>query len=105
MDALFGLCRKKAAGASVCPPLNQGILFEEARDFVECYSMNSCETAAEKVWADWLFQSEESEMHYLKECNSFLAGNSLRSRTRFKALDETGVYTHSLSLSKVMQSL
>lgn len=30
-------------------------------------------------------------MHYLKECNSFLAGNSLRSRTRFKALDETGV--------------
>ena len=52
MDALFGLCRKKAAGASVCPPLNQGILFEEARDFVECYSMNSCDTNTEKVLAD-----------------------------------------------------
>ena len=45
----ISLCRKKAAGASVCPPLNQGILFEQARDFDECYSMNSCETAAEKV--------------------------------------------------------
>lgn len=49
MDALFGLCRKKAAGASVCPPLNEGLLFEDVRDFVECYSMNTCETATEKV--------------------------------------------------------
>ena len=27
----------------------------------------------------------------MQECSSFLAGDALRSRTRFKALDETGV--------------
>ena len=26
-----------------------------------------------------------------KGCNNFLAGDALRSKTRFKALDETGV--------------
>lgn len=49
MDALFGLCRKKAAGVSVHPPLNEGLLFEDVRDFVECYLMNKSELAAEKV--------------------------------------------------------
>ena len=29
MDALFGLCRKKAAGNSVHPPLNDGLLFDD----------------------------------------------------------------------------
>lgn len=28
----------------------------------------------------------------LKECNEFLAGNMLRSATRYKALDETAVF-------------
>ena len=28
---------------------------------------------------------------WMQECSSFLAGDALRSRTRFKALDETGV--------------
>ena len=28
----------------------------------------------------------------LKECNDFLAGNMLRSSSRFAALDETGVF-------------
>ena len=27
----------------------------------------------------------------MQECNEFLAGNLLRSKTRYKALDETGV--------------
>jgi len=27
----------------------------------------------------------------MQECSSFLAGDALQSRTRFKALDETGV--------------
>ena len=29
MDALFGLCRKKATGSSVRPPLNDGLMFED----------------------------------------------------------------------------
>lgn len=29
MDALFGLCRKKAAGSSVRPPLNDCLMFED----------------------------------------------------------------------------
>lgn len=40
MDALFGLCRKKAAGKSVNPPLNDGLLFEnqrEVKEFIESY--------------------------------------------------------------------
>lgn len=44
IDALFGLCRKKAAGISVRDPLQQGTFFEDQSDvdtFVSEYPMLS----------------------------------------------------------------
>jgi len=42
MDANFGLCRKKAAGSSVHPPLSNNIMFlnqEEVDHYVSQYTM------------------------------------------------------------------
>ena len=40
IDALFGLCRKRAAGSSVRPPLQEGTFFEsqeEVKSYIEGY--------------------------------------------------------------------
>ncbi|XP_028412340.1 uncharacterized protein LOC114535157 [Dendronephthya gigantea] len=73
-DACFGLPRKKAAGSSVREPLHGGTFFsnqEKVDNFVDSYP---------------------TQPKVSKDCNDFKAGDVLRSRTQFKALDETGVF-------------
>ena len=51
LDALFGLCRKKAAGSSVRGPLNAGIIFDDqsqVNTFIDNYKPKK--DATEKVW-------------------------------------------------------
>ncbi|XP_064400958.1 uncharacterized protein LOC135347050 isoform X2 [Halichondria panicea] len=73
-DAMFGLCRKKAAGVSIRNPHHQGRYFvdqKEVDNFMNSYS--STKKASKKG------------------CNDFLAGSIVRSRQRYAALDETAV--------------
>ena len=44
MDALFGLCRKKAAGSSVRLPLYNGLMFEDqdkVNHYIQSYQCQS----------------------------------------------------------------
>jgi hypothetical protein len=74
LDALFGLPRKRAAGVSHRPALHGNLFF--------CNQDSVDEFVAE---TDDLKQS-------FQDCSNFLAGNMLRSSTRYKALEETAVF-------------
>ena len=91
IDGHFGLCRKKSAGKSVRPPLHDGVYFEPQKKvdtFVSSYSVGKASTT--KVILAHAFTKLMNSL-IMQECNEFLAGNLLRSNTRYKVLDETGV--------------
>ncbi|XP_064385781.1 uncharacterized protein LOC135334499 isoform X1 [Halichondria panicea] len=75
MDGVFGLCRKKSAGVSVRPPLFSGVFFEEQQ-------------AVDEFVADYDTFGQIID----KGCHEFLAGDTLRSKSRYAALDETAVF-------------
>ncbi|XP_028417867.1 uncharacterized protein LOC114542545 [Dendronephthya gigantea] len=73
-DASFGLPRKKASGSSTRKPLHGNFIFSSQEDidkFVEEYPTQPISQ---------------------KDCSDFNAGDALRSKSKFKALDETGVF-------------
>lgn len=93
VDGNFGLCRKKSAGNSVRPPLHDSTMFlpqEEVDQYVQSYG--KIEAFLNKVYVvlmsgtTWI-----TEGMCMQECNQFLASDVLRSKSRYKALDETGV--------------
>lgn len=96
IDGHFGLCRKKSAGKSVRPPLHVGVYFEPQEkidEFVSTYTVGKA-TATKVLSLCNMHKIVQLYMTFLscmQECNEFLAGNLLRSKTRYKALDETGV--------------
>ncbi|XP_019857881.1 PREDICTED: uncharacterized protein LOC109586148 [Amphimedon queenslandica] len=73
MDALFGLPRKKSSGKSHSEPLS-GNRFFCSQNEVDLYVAQNSQTIIEA-----------------NDCSSFMAGNPMRSASRFHALDETGV--------------
>ena len=82
LDALFGLPRKKAAGRSFREPVH-GSLFFCNQTTVDEFVANS---QSYKVLCLIL-------LHYCyQECSDFLAGNMLRSSSRYSALDETALF-------------
>ena len=91
IDGNFGLCRKRASGSSVRPPLHERTKFCD-QECVDQYVGNygTIKMSANKVL---LFSPIHNHVCLckLKECNQFLAGDALRSKSRYKALDETGV--------------
>ena len=92
IDGHFGLCRKKSAGKSVRPPLHDGVYFESQEKvdaFVNSYSVGKAATT--KVIMLVHTHTRLLKLSIMQECNEFLAGSLLRSSTRYKALDETGV--------------
>ncbi len=91
MDAVFGLCRKKSSGASVRSPLFSGLFFEEQKavdDFVSNYDLSSqvMDKVCQQIAALTVLFSCQ------KGCHMFLAGDALRSKSRYAALDETAVF-------------
>jgi hypothetical protein len=75
LDALFGLLRKRCAGFSHRDPLHGSLFFVDQCSVDEHISTKQLHSKP-----------------ITQECNDFLARNVLRSSTRFKALDETGVF-------------
>ena len=94
-DALFGLCRKKAAGMSVRPPLHKGVMFEsqeEVKAFINGYQVKSkSQTHVHYMCSLTLYVDSQYFLFLKQECNEFLAGNALRAKSRYHALDETAV--------------
>lgn len=73
IDGHFGLCRKKAAGKSVRPPLHNGVYFEDqtAVDaFVSGYSAGPAKKS--KVGLDFQVMAIEGLLYYFRSVVSFL---------------------------------
>lgn len=113
IDALFGLCRKKAAGCSVRPPLHSQVFFElqdEVQSYIGsyryeilesllavniilCLEFCRCDTlpSSQVVNSMLILNTVLPTLFFFQECNEFLAGNALRAKSRYRALDETAV--------------
>ena len=97
MDALFGLCRKKSSGTSVRPPLFNSTFFKDqdnVDEHVAGYSVS--DRVIDKV-PHLLIACEQVatmyvDINFVQGCHEFLAGDALRSKSRFSTLDETGVF-------------
>lgn len=74
VDALFGLPRKKAAGSSHRGALHGNLFFSDQATVDE-------------------FVAEANSLKSMsKDCHNFLAGDAMRSSTRYQALDETALF-------------
>ncbi|CAI8020679.1 hypothetical protein GBAR_LOCUS12350 [Geodia barretti] len=76
IDGNFGLCRKKAAGSSSHGPLSGTKMFLDQSMVTNYITHYSCPTTVYRG---------------TQQCSDFLAGNALRSNSRYSRLDETGV--------------
>ena len=96
IDGLFGLPRKKAAGVSHRRALQGDLFFCDQASVDEFVKKSSNTKTVPKVERDsdhlTCVQCTHYKYFYVKECKDFLAGNALRSSTRFRALDETALY-------------
>ena len=89
MDAIFGLPRKKSAGDSVRAPLHGHIYFHDQAMVNECIENSS----QQKLRPQKVLSTLVVIIYYSEQgCNDFLAGNMIRSASRYKALDETALF-------------
>ena len=102
MDALFGLPRKKSAGVSYRGPLMGELFFfdqTEVDQFIAlsekskskrkanvCFEYLILYLISEDVYKLIMFPPQDSH------CSDFVAGSSLRSASRYTALDETALF-------------
>ena len=105
LDGNFGLCHKKAAGASAHGPLSGESMFlnqSQVDTFVANYT---CTTAAKVSIIPPISLGITSLFLFLpcvQECSDFLAGSALRSKTRYTWLDETAVMGAAAGISKYL---
>lgn len=93
MDALFGLPRKKCAGTSYREPLH-GMLFFEDQNGVDSFveAAPKVKKSSNKVLAVLYCSGIVVLCILFQDCSGFLAGDALRSSTRYHALDETALF-------------
>ncbi len=95
LDGVFGLCRKKSAGKSARPPLLSGVFFED-QEIVDKHvsGYDAASHVADKVCAADHMQTCFQTICVLRiqGCHEFLAGDAIRSKSRYAALDETAVF-------------
>ena len=95
MYALFGLPRKRAAGVSHRPALHGNLFFCNQESVEEFVAEENDVKQSFQVVTPHCFTYMCTVICmciYVQDCNNFLAGNMLRSSTRYKALEETAVF-------------
>ena len=94
MDALFGLPRRKLAGQSYRQPLHGHLYFRDQQAVDEHVACAPQGLKHDKVQTNIVVYLRPLAYLFIisQPCSDFLAGDVLRSSTRYKSLDETAVF-------------